>query len=255
MAKILFYDIETAPNLSYVWGHYEQDVVAHRKEWYILCVSYQWMHSKNVEVAALCDWPDEYAADPENDFHVVKRLWDLFDEADIVIAHNGDRFDMRKANARFAYHRLGPPSPVRQIDTLKIARKHFFFNSNRLGDLGTHLGIGTKRATGGFETWAGCMRGDLKAWDKMVKYAKQDIVVLRRVYEELRSWASNHPNVLIYDEPSDVPRCPTCSSVSIQRRGFKRTQVAVYQQFYCNSCKSYSRARVAESGMRQEIVP
>ena len=128
MAKILYYDIETAPNLSYVWGHFEQNVIEHEREWYLLCVSYRWEHENKTQVCALVDFPDTYAKDPENDVHVAKKLWDLLDEADIVIAHNGDRFDMRKANARFVYHNLGPVSPVKQIDTLKSARRYFMFN-------------------------------------------------------------------------------------------------------------------------------
>jgi uncharacterized protein YprB with RNaseH-like and TPR domain len=119
MAKILYYDIETAPNLSYVWGQYEQNVIDHEREWYILCVSYRWEGENKTHVCSLVDFPDAYKKDPENDYHVVKKMWDLIDEADIVIAHNGDRFDMRKANARFVYHGLGPTSPTKQIDTLK----------------------------------------------------------------------------------------------------------------------------------------
>ena len=86
MAKILYYDIETAPNLSMVWGQYEQNVIAHEREWYMLCVSYRWEHEKKTHVTSLVDFPADYKKDPENDFHVVKKLWDLFDEADIVIA-------------------------------------------------------------------------------------------------------------------------------------------------------------------------
>ena len=163
MAKILYYDIETAPNLSYVWGHFEQNVIEHEREWYLLCVSYRWEHESKTQVCALVDFPDTYAKDPENDLHVAKKLWDLLDEADIVIAHNGDRFDMRKANARFVYHNLGPVSPVKQIDTLKTARRYFMFNSNKLDNLGKHLGVGAKVDTGGFTTWAGCMRGDMNS--------------------------------------------------------------------------------------------
>ena len=32
MAKVLFFDIETAPNLSYVWGQWQQDVIDHAQE-------------------------------------------------------------------------------------------------------------------------------------------------------------------------------------------------------------------------------
>ena len=128
MAKILYYDIETAPNLSYVWGQYQQDVIEHEREWYMMCVSYRWVPQKRTHVCSLVDFPEAYLEDPENDYHVVKKLWELFEEADIVIAHNGDKFDMRKANARFVKHGLGPPAPVKCGDTLKVARRFFMFN-------------------------------------------------------------------------------------------------------------------------------
>jgi len=251
MAKILYYDIETAPNLSYVWGQYEQNVIDHKREWYMLCVSYRWEHDSKSKVCSLVDFPGAYKKDPENDYHVVKKLWDLFNEADIVIAHNGDRFDMRKANARFVVHELGPSSPVKSIDTLKIARRYFMFNSNKLDHLGKHLGIGRKVDTGGFETWAGCMRGDQKAWRLMTKYAKQDVDLLRDVYIKLRPWMTNHPNLNVYDGGCS---CSTCGSDNLQRRGFKYTQVAAYQQYYCNDCGSWPRARIMEERERPDIV-
>lgn len=254
MAKILYYDIETAPNLSYVWGHFEQNVIEHEREWYMLCVSYRWEHEKKTQVTSLVDFPSDYKKDPENDFHVVKKLWDLFNEADIVIAHNGDRFDMRKANARFVWHGLGPASPVKSVDTLKVARRYFMFNSNKLDSLGAHLGVGRKVATGGFETWAGCMRGDMKLWKRMIKYAKQDVDLLRRVYMELRPWMTNHPNMNIFD--GTVNACPTCGSEDLHKRGFRRTQVSVFQQYQCNSCMAYSSQRIADkTAVKPEIRP
>ena len=59
---------------------------------------HKWEGQKRAQVCALDDFPEEFKKDPENDEHVAKKLFDLFDEADIVIAHNGDRFDRRKAN-------------------------------------------------------------------------------------------------------------------------------------------------------------
>lgn len=253
MAKILYYDIETAPNLSFVWGHYEQNVIMHEREWYMLCVSYRWEHEKKSHVTSLVDFPAAYKKDPENDFHVVKKLWDLFNEADIVIAHNGDKFDMRKANARFVAHGLGPVSPVKAVDTLKVARRYFMFNSNKLDHLGAHLGVGRKAPTGGFETWAGCMRGDMAQWKSMIKYAKQDVDLLRSVYMKLRPWMTNHPNLNVFDSSEG---CPTCGSTNLQKRGVKTTQVSVYQQFQCNDCKSYSRERLADTtAVKPNIVP
>jgi DNA-directed RNA polymerase subunit RPC12/RpoP len=127
------------------------------------------------------------------------------------------------------------------------------FNSNKLDHLGAHLGLGRKVDTGGFETWAGCMRGDMKFWKLMTKYAKQDVDLLRKVYMKLRPWMTNHPNLNIFD---GTDGCPTCGSRRLQKRGTRRTQVAIYQQYQCNNCKAYSRERLSISDhIKPEIVP
>ena len=253
MAKVLFYDIETAPNLAYVWGHYDQNVVSQLREWYVLCFSYKWEGQKTTKVVSLPDFPEIYKADSENDTAVVGALWKLFDEADIVVAHNGDRFDMRKANARFVYHNLKPPAMPQQIDTLKIARKYFMFNSNKLGDLGEHLGLGNKEATGGFGLWAGCMRGDEKSWRIMKKYAKQDVDLLQDVYERLRPWMTNHPNRALIDNRPDA--CPTCGHWELIKRGYRNNKTTQYARFQCKACNSYCRARVRSEAASPNLVP
>ena len=250
--KILFYDIETAPNLSYVWGHYQQDVIAHEREWYMLCFAWRWGHQKRVNACALPDFKKAYAEDPENDYHVVKKLHELFDEADVIVAHNGDAFDYKKANARFVKHGLGPASPVSSVDTLKVARKYFKFTTNHFNSLGKFLDIGVKTDTGGFKTWAGCMRGDPKSWKIMVKYNKQDINLLYDVYLALRPWMTNHPNTNMYTEHDG---CPTCGSNRMMRRGYKVTKTMRYVQMQCQSCRGYSRLRIADKGNSPEIIP
>ncbi len=244
-AKVLFYDIETAPNLAYVWGHYEQNVIAHVQEWYMMCFSYKWAGEKTTRVVALPDFKEAYELDSENDYHVAKKLWELVDEADVIVAHNGDKFDIRKANARFIVNKLGAPSPVQQIDTLKIARKYFMFNSNRLGDLGQHLDLGAKVAPGGFGLWKGCMMGDPKSWRKMKAYAKQDTVLLENIYLALRPWMRNHPSLNLMSGTPDA--CPVCNlEDSLVRRGIRYTKVSMFQQWHCSNCGSWSRTRVAE---------
>lgn len=237
--KVLLFDIETAPNLSYVWGHYEQNVIAHQREWYTLCFVAKWLGSKNMITSALPDYK-EYRKDPENDRQVVQAIWDLLNEADIVIAHNGDKFDIRKVNARFVFHGMSPPEPYQTIDTLKVARKYFAFNSNKLTDIGEHLGLGKKVETGGFELWKGCMQGDKKSWKKMIEYNKQDVNLLEKVYLELRSWMTNHPSFGAFVEDNV---CPNCSSKHIQKRGVGVTRVSKYQRFQCQDCGAWSKGK------------
>lgn len=217
----------------------------------MLCFAYKWLGESTTKVVAINDF-ENYAPYTQDDFSVVKTLWHLFDEADVVVAHNGDKFDQKVTNARFLYHSLRPPSPYRTVDTLKTARRYFRFNSNKLGDLATTLGLESKGETGGFQTWLGCLAGDQKAWRKMATYNKQDVVVLEQVYKALRPWMSNHPGVNRVDDIVDG--CPKCGSADMSRQGFKHSQTAIYQQYRCNACGGWSRERTAEKSMAVKYV-
>lgn len=240
--KILLYDIETSPLLSYVWGLWQQDVLKVEADWYMLCFAAKWLGKRKIITSALSDYP-LYKKNKENDREVIKALWKLLDEADIVIAHNGDRFDIRKSNARFIAHGLGPPSPYITIDTLKIARKYFKFDSNKLDELGRHLKIGRKVHTGGMKLWFDCMSGDLTAWRKMIRYNKQDVRLLQDVYLKLRPWHENHPSTNgINDEER---RCTVCQSTNIHSRGKKQVAsgLSYYKRYKCMDCGKWLKGR------------
>jgi predicted RNA-binding Zn-ribbon protein involved in translation (DUF1610 family) len=252
--RVLFFDLETSPNLSHTWGIYEQNVISVERHWMLITGGYRWSEQPKAKAVNLVDF-DPKGMENGDDGELVKFLWTLLDEADIVIGHNGDKFDIRKANARFAYHGLGPTSPFKTVDTLKVARRYFNFNSNRLNDLGQHLGLGKKVETGGFGLWLGCLKGDKKSWALMAKYCRQDVDLLVEVYERLRPWMKTHPNMGVGQGGFT---CPNCGSLKVQRRGTARTQVNVYQRWQCKDCGSYSRSRKAEKEKaveKPELVP
>lgn len=211
---------------------WETNVIDVSSSWYMLSFSAKWLGQKSVKTYALPDYPG-YRRDKENDGGLVQDLWKLFDEADIVIAHNGDKFDIKKSNARFIFHGLKPPSTYKTIDTLKIARRHFGFLSNKLNDLGAYLGVGRKLPHTGFHLWKGCMTGDLASWRLMRRYNAQDVRLLERVYFKLRPWFANHPDLNAYTERA---ACPTCQSTRTQRRGQTVALRARYQKMHCQSC-------------------
>lgn len=241
--KILIFDIETAPNLGYIWGMYEQNVIEFKNEWYMLSFTAKWLGEKPVTYA-LPDFKG-YKPGSEDDKALVTKLWELFDEADIIVAHNGDEFDIKKSNARFTYHKLNPPTPYKTVDTKKVAKKYFSFNSNSLNNLGKHLGLGEKVETGGFKTWKGCMDGDKKAWDTMKKYNKQDVILLEKVYLRLLPWMTNHPNSGMFSLGREV--CSNCSSTRLQSRGFAVTKTSKYRRVQCQDCGAWGRESKSET--------
>ena len=127
--------------------------------------------------------------------------------------------------------------------------------SNKLDMLGQLLGLGRKVPHEGFELWRKCMKGDLKAWAKMVKYCKGDVRLLEKVYLRLLPYMGQHPNYGTYTD-TDKPECPKCGSTKLQRRGFAYTSVSKFQRFRCNKCGAWCRGRTNElaKNKRQNLV-
>lgn len=242
--RVLVFDIETSPNISYVWGQYDQNVIAHVQESYLLSVAYKWLGDADVQVMSLPDYRG-YKPNTPCDKGLAKDLWKLFDEADVIVAHNGDAFDIKKANTRFIYHGFDPPSDYRTVDTLKLAKRFFRFNSNKLDDLGNYLGIGRKVPHTGFSLWLGCLNGDRGSWDLMCKYNMGDVELLENVYFKLRTWyGAKHPNLATM---AGKVGCPVCKSEQSQKRGFSYTNLMKVQRLQCKSCNTYyqgSRSKI-----------
>jgi DNA polymerase elongation subunit (family B)/predicted RNA-binding Zn-ribbon protein involved in translation (DUF1610 family) len=243
--KILYFDIETMANLAWVWGKWEQNVIDFEREWYMISFAYKWNDGKTMAYSL----PNfkTYKKDSTNDKELVTKLWELFNEAEIIIAHNGDSFDIKKSNARFLVHGLAPVSGYKTIDTKKVAKKYFQFNSNKLDDLGNLLGLGRKVDTGGFELWKGCLADNKKSWDKMVKYNKQDVDLLYKVYQKLKGWMVNHPNVNLYTDSEG--KCPVCGSSNLIKRGYGYTKTGKYQRYQCKDCGAWSRGPIIRTNV------
>ena len=245
--RILLLDIETSPNVGYSWGKYEQTIIEFIEPWYLLSYAYKWL-GKPTQVKALCDYP-KYKPSHNNDLNLVKDLWKLLDEAEIVVAQNGDAFDFKKINTRFIHHRMEPPSPFKTIDTLKIARDRFGFNSNKLDDLGKDLNEGEKLKHLGFPLWKGCMSGDKKCWATMKRYNKRDVDLLEKIYLRFRPFARGHPNMGVYH---DKYVCPRCQSTHLIHSGMYTNRTGKFYRLKCTDCGGWSITKTPVE--RREIL-
>ncbi len=228
-ARILFVDIETSPNIGYTWGRWEQNVIAFKKEFEILSFAYKYLAEKQVYCVTVEGKRGDYA--------LCKQLQSVLNSADIVIAHNGDSFDLKKINARLVFHELEPCKIPTTIDTKKVAKRYFGFNSNALNELGEYLKLGHKVKHEGINLWLKCMAGDSKAWAKMEHYNKRDVVLLEKVYIRLRPWIKNHPNIAKIEMGDGI--CPNCGSDDVMKRGLRATHASLQQQYWCRKCSSW----------------
>lgn len=234
-AKILLFDIETSPNIGMSWGgKWEVNILHFIKEWQIISIAWKWLGEK-VNSLTLHESGTEKK--------LCSTLHGILAQSDVVIAHNGDSFDLKKANARFLFHKLPPLKPVISIDTKKVAKKYFSFNSNSLDDLGIHLGVGRKVKDEGIDMWLRCMNGDKSAWKKMKEYNEQDVVLLEKVYEKLKPWIQNHPNISLINNKEG---CPNCGHSEFLSNGIRYTQTRKYRRLTCKSCFAHFKGALVK---------
>lgn len=231
-------DIETSPILGYTWGTYDQSVLKILQNTQTISVSWKYLGEEEIFCKCISDYKG-YKGGVLDDEKLVKEVWDILDKADVVIAHHGDAFDLKKLNSRFVFHGLTAPSKYETVDTLKVAKKYFAFDGNSLNALGAYLKEGKKIENGGFSLWVDCMAGDKTAWLRMKKYNIQDVVLLERVYLRLRPFMENHPNINAIVEGTENA-CQTCLSTNTIKRGFSMTRAGRKQRWQCSDCGSWS---------------
>lgn len=233
--KVLFFDIETAALKIRAWKTWKTHAIAVDEDWFMLSFSAKWQNGKHV-TKCLADY-EGYEAGHINDKALVTELSAMCEEADMIVAHNGDRFDLKRLRTRMIYHGMKPLPPEKTVDTLKVCRNRFAFSQNSLKAVAKALGCEAKMDSGGFEIWQGCEAGDPKAWKQLKRYNKQDVVVLMQVYEKLKPWIFNHPNLPALQDIEDG--CRNCGSRHLQRRGWTPTPTGARRRIQCMDCSTW----------------
>lgn len=241
--RILVLDIETFPILGNIWGLFDQNVSIGQieKDWSLLSWSAKWLGDPENKVMYM---DQRRARDINNDKAILKGIWKLLDECDIVLGHNVKQFDCKKLNARFALNGMDPPSSYKVLDTLTIARRHFSFTSNKLEYLSDKLCTKYKKLKHkkypGYELWKECYAKNKDAFKEMEKYNKHDVFSTEEVYNKLKPW-DNTINFNLYS--SSTGTTCSCGASSWVRNGYAYTAVAKYQRYKCRKCSSEIRDR------------
>ena len=236
--KVLFYDIETTPLLAWVWQCGEQ-VIRHgqlhddRNMWDIICITYCYNDGKPAKHL-------DFDYDKQDSTKMIKEFDKLVAEADIVIGKNNKRFDDKMVNAIRMFKDL-PCNPdwIKYTGDLeKQLRKYFRLPSQALDYISAKLGFGGKIKME-MRDWVDIVtrhptRGR-KAFNKMIKYGKKDILDTRNIY----NYVANHCEPIFNQglfQADDRPRCRHCGSASVHSKGYRQTTTSRYRLFKCNDC-------------------
>jgi DNA polymerase elongation subunit (family B) len=236
--KTLALDLELSPNVAHVWGLWNNNVsLAQLQESQeVICFGAKWVDGKKVFFKSVHHHGKKEMLD---------ELWHLINEADAILGWNSKNFDMKHANREFLENGYPPPSPVKHLDLMHVARSQFKAPSNKL-DYYSNLLLGHGKVPHeGHSLWVKCMAGDKKAWAKMKEYQIEDVELLIPLYQTLLPWIPKHPNLGLYGGNG---LCPKCDSVNIKQDGFETTGVSKFERFHCLECGSWFRGKYIVQG-------
>lgn len=237
--RILALDFETSPAKGYFYGTiWETNIIEVIEYEQILCVAWKWHDEKKVHVIGQDDFKG-YKPGTLNDKKLVEFFAPIFEQADIVSAHNGDRFDLTVFNTRLLAHGLKPVPPVKSFDTKKISKNKFHLPSNKLDDIADFLGLGRKLSTHK-GLWFGCENGVKSDWNYMKKYCGKDVILQDDVLTRILPFSNQVINYNVIADTLHNCSNPTCGSTHLQRRGFRMTTTVKYQRFQCMDCGTWS---------------
>jgi hypothetical protein len=245
--KILVLDIEISPMLAWVFDIWEQNIGVGddiEVDWHVMSWAAKWLGSKEVF------YRDQSEADDiEDDTEILKPIWSLLDEADIVIAHYGDRFDIPKLNFRFEVKGLGPYANPRSIDTKKVAKKKLGSISNKLEYLTNKFNKKYKKLKHakfpGKKLWIQCIKRNPEAWREMKRYNIHDVLALEELYlNTLRKWDKSI-NYNAFSSSFNT-RC-SCGSQDLKfHKKPKFTNLGKFSRYICQNCGQEHFTRINE---------
>lgn len=249
--KTLLFDLETKPAKVYTFKLYQPIIGIEQiiEDSSIMSWSAMWEDKTKVLFAS------EYHDGRQE---MLQKLWDLLDQADVIVTFNGKKFDEAWIRGELIREGFQPYSPVKHIDLYQVAKSNMRLISGKLDWLSWVLLKDRKVEHYGFKLWADCLSEDpevkARAWRLMKRYGMKDTALMKPILEILRPWIKTGlPNAALY-QGSDFA-CPACGGVDLQKRGYHYTGASKFQRYRCMSCGHwpYDPKRLATTGLRPSV--
>ena len=234
--KILFFDLELSQAIATVWNTGKQYVGHHQLIEPQKIISYHWKWSDSDKVQNM-DWGLHKQCDKK----IIKQIKKDFDRADLIVAHNGNRFDMKKVYGRAMYHGIILNPKYVTFDTMVEVKRLASLPSYSLAFLCKHFGLPFKLDSGGKATWDQVQFDKSReALDHLLYYGDGDITSLEALYYHIRPYtqAKIHAGVL---RGGERYHCPSCERLANYKSMYVTAAGTVQHWLQCSDrkvCKS-----------------
>lgn len=229
----LYFDIEVSPNIAFTWNIGYNLNIGHEsiiQERAVMCICYKYEGENKIYSLT---W------DKGNDKQMLIKFAQILNSADECVGHNSDKFDIKWLRTRCLLHGIPMVPDFQSIDTLKLSKKGFRFNSNKLDYITQFLGIGKKNYTA-YDLWKDIvLKNNKKAMSEMVEYCKQDVNLLEQLYNKLSPYIIHKSHRAIF-EGGSICDCPECSSKRTISNGTRISASGIIKRrLHCMDCGKY----------------
>lgn len=225
-------DIEVTPSTVLMYGKWFDPVILEELDREKIA-SISWLsNGGKVQCRGIWDMPSykgKWTEKAQKELAIFCR--DLINEADIIVGHNSDKYDIKKINSECLYYRIEPPRENKTFDTKKLSGKYGDEPTKRLAYLAPKYTGGGKLSHEGYKTYIKAVAGDKKAQKELRAYNNEDVVRTWELYKlylpfitrERTAWQGKRV-------------CPQCGGVNTQSRGIGKRHGGLYRRFQCMEC-------------------
>lgn len=188
--RIILWDLETLPNLPQVLKVFPSlsnypGLTIKASINTIICCGWKVYGEKKTHCINAWDFY-RWTRDVNDDYSIVKAAYTILRGADVLVTHNGKRFDNKFLETRLAFHGLPPlPKEIIHIDTCQELKRSLLLFNNRLNTGAEFLTDSLKKEHEGWALWEKVSNRNPKAMRDMTSYCKQDVRVLEKVFKSL----------------------------------------------------------------------
>ncbi len=232
--RILLLDLELTFAIYYAYPSKREQYLSDKNiihDQFCTCAAWKWHDEVSTYAIKITDDKKRFKKNFRDDYIIAVKLHELMTQADIIVAHNGDKFDILHANTMFRKHGLGPIPARKSIDTLKMARKYFAFPGNSLDSLAKRFGSKGKNQK---PNWYKMTDGDAKEINIATRYCKNDVIELEKVFNEIKPYITTFPTLRKYRD--NISECEACYSKSLRNKGLDFDGRKQYKRIKCICC-------------------
>jgi len=153
----------------------------------VLCAVIQ-EYGKTQTTIIRADQERTWSKHRSDDSLVVKKIMEELNKYDILVAHNGQRFDKGFMNAKCIQYDMPVSLRLKKfVDPVKLARFHLKLGRNSLAAIIDWLEIPVHKTPLELRLWLkASLEGDRKCMDTIVKHCVHDVKSLAIVYNRMR---------------------------------------------------------------------